>query len=333
VAGDAEICSPPTIQRDSRQVARNVAICRESRAKQAKCGESGRHFWRHSNRHFWRHSNGGCAKCGESAANWLINGAWSSGDSSDLARLCRHMARVGGGGFATSGESEQGTVQRANFGADLASGHDVRHISCKITRRGAGSGADCRIYGAMRCRGQRRPAAERADRRRGCADFQRATLSRSGSRCTDEGPARADTGGNVEVWTLPAGADDCRPLIHILGAPALAVEPMPRPRFGVRQRSAGRQLRGWPDQRHRSGRWRVPRPAPGYDQQADHDSRTVGLIVGNGGAGGDRNKVAVANALNGAGHTDQQTKNKRQDAKSKQSDTHPRSAGLLTAGV
>jgi hypothetical protein len=57
------------------------------------------------------------------------------------------------------------------------------------------------------------------------------------------------------------------------------------------------------------------------------------LIVGNGGAGGDLNKVAVANALNGAGHTDQQTKNKRQDVKSKQSDTHPRSAGLLTAGV
>ena len=42
---------------------------------------------------------------------------------------------------------------------------------------------------------------------------------------------------------------------------------------------------------------------------------------------------AKAFLLVAAGHTDQQTKNKRQDAKSKQSDTHPRSAGLLTAGV
>jgi len=48
----------------------------------------------------------------------------------------------------------------------------------------------------------------------------------------DAWPAHAGAAGYVEVWAMPAGADDYRPLFQVMGAPAPWMEPKwvaPRP--------------------------------------------------------------------------------------------------------
>ena len=44
----------------------------------------------------------------------------------------------------------------------------------------------------------------------------------------DAWPARVGAAGYIEAWAMPAGADDYRPLIQVMGAPALAVGPRSR---------------------------------------------------------------------------------------------------------
>jgi hypothetical protein len=45
----------------------------------------------------------------------------------------------------------------------------------------------------------------------------------------DAWPARVGAAGYIEVWAMPADADDYRPLIQVIGAPARAVGPRMRP--------------------------------------------------------------------------------------------------------
>jgi len=45
----------------------------------------------------------------------------------------------------------------------------------------------------------------------------------------DAWPAKAGAAGYIEIWAMPAGADDYRPLVQIVGAPALMVRPTMRP--------------------------------------------------------------------------------------------------------
>jgi len=45
----------------------------------------------------------------------------------------------------------------------------------------------------------------------------------------DAWPARAGAAGYVEVWVMPAGAEDYRPLVQVMGAPALQVVPAVAP--------------------------------------------------------------------------------------------------------
>jgi len=52
----------------------------------------------------------------------------------------------------------------------------------------------------------------------------------------DAWSAKAGAAGYIEIWAMPAGADDYRPLIQVIGTPALEVETRRRP--GVRRDSS-----------------------------------------------------------------------------------------------
>jgi hypothetical protein len=177
-----------------RQTARKCSYLRRS-AGLATRGEKCRHLsrvWRELSDQ-WRIVERRLVRSGDSVSPQV---AWG--------KRIRHTWRVGVRIFA---------IYRARSGRELASRHDVHHLSCKIARRGTEVSTACRTYRTMRCWGLGRPAEDRAAHHRRHAGWQRAPLSRSEAHRTDEWPVRAGAAGYVEVWAMPASADYYRPLI------------------------------------------------------------------------------------------------------------------------